>query len=139
MKVIKVMLIGCFQLVLMSNSCKKDSSYYDYRLKIINKSNKTIYGDFYQSYPDTTLSLHSHFDNASEKAASNETITLVRGGSWDNAFKEEIHQKLMVFIFDAAVINTTPWDTIRKNYLILKRYDLTLEDLQKLNWSITYP
>ncbi len=29
--------------------------------------------------------------------------------------------------------------TLAKNYLILKRYDLTLESLKKLNWLIQYP
>jgi len=139
MKAVKIMFIICTQLVLMSNSCKKDSSYYDYRLKVVNKSDKTIYADFYQSYPDTTLGLHSHFDNATVKAATNGTITLVRGGTWENAFKEDIHQKLMVFIFDASVVDNTPWDTIKKKYLILKRYDLSLDDLQKSNWTVTYP
>ena len=138
MKTVKIMLIISLQLVLMSNSCK-NNSYYDFRLKVINKSDKTIYADFYQSYPDTILSMHSHFDNSANKAVPNGIVTLVRGGTWETAFKGNIQQKLMIFIFDAATVDNTPWDTIRKNYLILKRYDLSLKELDSLNFKVTYP
>jgi hypothetical protein len=46
---------------------------------------------------------------------------------------------LSVFIFDAQVLENTPWDTVKAKYIILKRYDLSLDDLNKLNWTITYP
>jgi len=139
MKAIKIIFIICAQLVLISSSCKKDSSYYDYRLKVINKSDKTIDVDYSKVFPDTTINSVPYFYHNAGKATPNGTVTLVRGGTWENAFKGDIHQKLIVFIFDASIVDSTPWDTIRKKYLILKRYDLTLEDLQKVNWSITYP
>lgn len=139
MKSVKIMFIICTQLVLITNSCKKDSGYYDFRLKVINKSDMTINANFDQSYPDTTLGFYSPFYKGAENAATNETITLVRGGTWENAFKDVINQKLMVFVFDASIVEKTPWDTISKKYLILKRYELSLEDLQKLKWTITYP
>ena len=46
---------------------------------------------------------------------------------------------VFIFIFDAKVVENTPWEVVAKDYLVLKRYDLTLEDLQRLNWKITYP
>ena len=58
-------------------------------------------------------------------------------GSWEGMF--ESHDTLMIFIFDEATLKTVPWDTIRKNYMILKRYDLSLEDLVKMDWRVTYP
>lgn len=51
----------------------------------------------------------------------------------------EIQRIWMYFIFDAHLLETTPWDTVVKKYMILKRYDLTLEDMQKSDWTITYP
>jgi len=30
---------------------------------------------------------------------------------------------LMVFVFDAAVIETVPWSTVVHDYLVLKRYE----------------
>ena len=32
-----------------------------------------------------------------------------------------------------------PWDTIRKYVPILHCYQLTLEDLQRMNWTVVYP
>ncbi len=52
----------------------------------------------------------------------------------------EQFRKVMVFVFDAQVLETTPpWDTVKAKYLVLKRYDLSLQDLESMNWTITYP
>jgi len=44
-----------------------------------------------------------------------------------------------LFLFDKQTVIEQPWDTIVKNNMILKRYDLSLEDLNSMNWTITYP
>jgi hypothetical protein len=139
MKYFKILLIALLHSILVSSSCKKESSYYDYRLKVVNNSKDMIYADFYQSYPDTTLSSNSHFDGEILKARPNDTITLIRGGSWENAFSSDITEKLMVYVFDAEIIEDTPWDTVKANYMVLKRYDLSLQELEKMNWTISYP
>ncbi len=45
----------------------------------------------------------------------------------------------MYFIYDAQTLETTPWDTVVKKYMILKRHDLTKKDLDSMGWKITYP
>ena len=45
----------------------------------------------------------------------------------------------MIFLFSKDTIDQVPWDRIRDEYLILRRYDLTLEDLEAMNWTIEYP
>jgi hypothetical protein len=137
MKRLKLSLVYKMLLVLSLSSCKND--YYDFRLKVVNNSNKSIYADYYQSYPDTTLAANSKFGNFDKKVNPNGTITLGRGGTWERAFKEDIQQKILVFIFDASIVENTPWDTIRSKYLVLKRYDLTLKDLDSLNFKAAYP
>jgi hypothetical protein len=140
MKLIKVIAIIGIQFILMANSCKEGGSYYDFRLKVINKSNMTIYAEYTMSPIDTLLQYRqSPFNHSPDKATPNRTISLGRGGSWENAFNEVANQKLRIFIFDASIVDNTPWDTIKKNYMILKRYDLSLDDLDNMNWTITYP
>lgn len=140
MKPIKMIAIISIQFILMANSCKEGGSYYDYRLKVINKSNMTIYAEYTMSPIDTLLPYtQSPFNHSPDKAAPNGTITLGRGGSWEDAFNEVANQKLRIFIFDASIVENTPWETVKKNYMILKRYDLSLHDLDSLNWTITYP
>jgi hypothetical protein len=140
MKTIKMIAIISIQFILMANSCKDGESYYDYRLKVINKSNMTIYAEYTMSQIDTLLPYtDSPFNHSPDKTTPNGTITLGRGGSWEDAFNEDTTQKLRIFIFNASIVDNTPWDTIKKNYMILKRYDLSLDDLNKMNWTITYP
>ncbi|MDR3244937.1 MAG: hypothetical protein LBT50_00710 [Prevotellaceae bacterium] len=45
----------------------------------------------------------------------------------------------IIFIFDANVVENTPWNIVDKDYLILQRYDVSLEDLQHLSWTLSYP
>ena len=139
MKKTKLIFVIGIQIILMANSCVHNN-YYDFRLKVINKSNKTIYAETSGAYPDTSLVFTvSPFNHNPDKAAPEGTINIVHGGSWEEAFNGNIHQKLIVFIFDAAIADNMPWDTIKKKYLILKRYDLTLNDLDSLNFKVTYP
>ena len=62
------------------------------------------------------------------------------GICFENGFKDEyFSDTVYVYVFDAAVVDTTPWEIVAKDYLVLKRYDLSLEDLQRLDWQVTYP
>jgi hypothetical protein len=58
-------------------------------------------------------------------------------------FVYEYHYKLKdtlcLFIFDAQVFHTYSWDEIKEGYKILKRYDLSREDIRRLNHLIVYP
>jgi hypothetical protein len=45
---------------------------------------------------------------------------------------------MMVYIFDGPTLETKGYNYIKENELVLKRYDLTLKDLDSLNWTITY-
>ncbi len=131
------LILSLFVIILSGHSC--ENKYYDFRLKVFNDSNKTLYAMFYQSFPDTALGQHSPFVSTYDRIGPGETYTLRRGGTWEMAFEEDINEKLMIFIFDAYVIDNKPWETVRKNYMILKRYDLSFEDIVKLNWIVTYP
>ena len=51
----------------------------------------------------------------------------------------DVTDTLCLFIFDAGVFNRYSWEEIKSGYKILKRYDLTLEDFQRLRWSIPFP
>ncbi len=44
-----------------------------------------------------------------------------------------------LFLFDKIIIDTTSWDIIKADYIVLRRYDLSLQDLENSNWTITYP
>jgi len=113
----------------------------DYRLQIQNLSDKSIYGYIHFSFPDSSIyDYPPNLDSFNLKANPNKTLTIGNGCCWEGTFKQEIKSDtLMIFIFDAKVLESTPWDTVRKNYMILARYDLTYKDLVKFDWTIPYP
>jgi len=52
---------------------------------------------------------------------------------------ESVCNIIRIFILDPDTIAKYPWETIRKNNKILKRYDIQKNELQKMDWKITYP
>jgi hypothetical protein len=57
----------------------------------------------------------------------------------ESAFESLIPSRtLMIYVFDAKVLEENSWETVKTNYIVLKRYDLSLADLESLNWSIIY-
>jgi hypothetical protein len=46
---------------------------------------------------------------------------------------------MSIFFFDPDTLAKYEWETIREEYKILVRYDLSHNDLRKLNWRIYYP
>jgi len=112
----------------------------DDRLEIKNESSLPIYTYDQFTFPDTTIALYNPSKVDVNKVLPHGKVHIPTRGSWESTFAERIPSgKLMIFIYDAKTLETTPWDTVRKKYLILKRYDLTLKDLESLNWTVTYP
>ena len=46
---------------------------------------------------------------------------------------------MRIFVLDADVVENHDWETIRENYMILVRYDLSFADCEKINWTLDYP
>ena len=49
------------------------------------------------------------------------------------------NDKLLFYLFSVDTLKKYTWDKIREGYKILKRYDLSIHDLDSINWTITYP
>lgn len=87
-------------------------------------------------YPDTLL-------------PSKKQLTSIKPqgkGYWDSSirwedgyFKELPNDTLSVYILNRKISDTKDWDVIRENYMILQRYDLSIYDLQKLDYTLYYP
>lgn len=60
-------------------------------------------------------------------------------GSWIQSLEEPNGKVLMFYLFNRDTIEQVSWERIEAENLIEKRYDLTLEKLDSLNWTITYP
>ncbi|MFN8205896.1 MAG: hypothetical protein U0T82_00610 [Bacteroidales bacterium] len=124
-------------LLIISMTCKED----DYlKLRIYNNSNAPIYATWSLDFPDTTLTYVQ--DPTLDPQFGRVEAKNLQGKHYDSPTKEIFdgsRDTLLVFIFDAPLLDSTPWDTVKANYLVLKRYDLSLDDLNSINWIITYP
>lgn len=140
-----LILIVIFQLTVFSQ-CDKIIMDKRYPLFLVNKSNQSL--AYYlaiddgissnTAYPDTLLPVDKI---TSGTVPPFETKMIEDSGlKWEIIFDTYLPQDtLSVFIFNADTLSSVSWSKIREEYLILKRYDLSLSDLEEMDWTITYP
>ena len=121
--------------------CRKDTETCHYQIRFSNNASKAVYSIYNLSYPDTTISdPNPVLAGSYNKVEAGEIKTLSNRDCFEDVFKHLIlSDTIMVFVFDATDVESTSWDTVKQNYLILKRYDLSLQDLKNRNFTITYP
>lgn len=129
--------------IFLLNTCDKNNENYHKTIEIINNSDKAVYAYFDFSYPDTLAltGIPSSSEPSIYKIGSYEKN---KTALWLNVYYEIIFRDrrrissdtLMVFIMDAERIES---DDILINNTVIQRYDLSLPDLQKINWILTYP
>jgi hypothetical protein len=128
------LILSC--LLIVNSSCHKDEGL---KLRVNNTSEKAIYVSWTRAYPDTSLKnmVNPTYNSQINKVGAHRLQPDYYGDP-SKAFFKYI-DTLSVFVFDAQVLENTPWDTVKVKYLVLKRFDLSFDDLNKLNWIITYP
>ena len=140
---------SCFYLpviliLLLCTACpKEDTENCHYSITIINDSNFDIY---FCASPDTFATAYSpsamvgnavfwkvnSHDSKKDYERSCIEYKFTKGTSFHNG-TYGLLDSLRVYIFDALVLEK------ELKYKTLKRYDLTLEDLRKLDWTVVYP
>ena len=117
----------------------------DFPLDVENNSDHSIriyFNDdegFKAIYPDTTIT--NFEDRLSVEIFSSEK-KFVAGGdaTWENIFEVSVpNDTLSLFILHSDTLAKYEWQQIIDDYNILKRYDLSLGDLQRLDFKVTYP
>lgn len=142
-KILLISIISVFYLSFSSSTCNKEDENCHRNIFVDNKSAKDIYILPSWEYPDTTI----YHQNVSPKAAgqlkimaSTNDATYLPRRCWEHDFSESRIGKdtLIIYLFDAQIVENVPWDSIRVRNQYLKRFDLSLSDLQKLNWQLVY-
>ena len=136
----KLLIVFGFNLLIMTQySCERIFGGDDDRLKIVNNSNKRIYMSEQLNYPDTAIDSY----NPSGDRENNEVLPMnskrFHSRSWEQLVVRAESDTMMIFIYDADLVDKTPWDSIRKDYNVLRRYHFSLNDLKNIDWTITYP
>jgi hypothetical protein len=130
----KMNILIILSILLCGASCEKLVDHV-YSIKVRNNTNDTLL--FYESYnyPDSSIVQnkpiltriypkdYSHLDSKKD---------------WDEILVPP-KDTISIFILNKDTVDRYSWDKIRNDYNVLKRYDLSLDDLKNLNWTITYP
>ena len=125
--------------VLIIYSCERIFGGEDDRLVIINNSNVRLYVYAQINHPDTSIgSYNPAYSKINYEVLPNSQKHII-SRSWEQTIVSSVSDTLMLFIFDADLIDNTSWNTVVTNYMILKRYDFSLVDLKTLNWKVSYP
>lgn len=129
----KKIIIGLVFLFCYGASC---DNYGIYRIWVENKTNKGITFLVSKYYPDVTIP-----DEESN----------LRGVQPNERTPYDIHEKiseffeslpadtLSIFIFSNDAFAAYTWQEIRAGYKILRRYDLSRQDIENMGRTITYP
>ncbi len=142
----KTILLLLLFIIVLTN-CKLAIDY-QYELHMYNNTSNTISACFtydindtfcYSSlFPDTLLPLDKSsvfIEPIKKKAESSFYCTEC---SYDKWFDSDT-DKISIFVFSQDTLNKYSWAEIRESYNILIRYDLTYEDISKLDYTIPYP
>jgi hypothetical protein len=126
--------------ILMGGSCENNDKNCHDRIYFLNKTSRTLY---VKKEDSVILSRYNGYPYSdSYKVLPNENnytaffnVFSGRSDCYENTLKDTLY----VFIFEEDVLANHSWaDVVDKN-LVLQRYDLSLKDLQQLNWQISYP
>ena len=107
---------------------------------IKNESDKKIAFQVSVNKQDTTFYCSNVGTTILFEVESKSTFNLGNGDSYSNW--DDFLKTLTVFILDGKRYNEywkEPCDTIRKYVPVLHRYQLKLEDLQRMNWTVVFP
>lgn len=101
-----------------------------------NKSDELVYFLVSYQYPDTIIP-DTYEKRYGVSAGSKRPFDSKE--KWEVVFDKLPADTLSIFIFSSDTLDTYDWQTIRSGYKIMKRYDVSLDDLKQNQWIITYP
>ena len=135
----RILLLLCCVLFL-GVSCNKVCRDGHKFITVENNSSYNVYVFISKFFPDT--SLFGIGNPQKSDFVEKESTNRVCHRDWYTCYEETFKYSMdtmMVFFIDADLFDTISKDIIISDYLILKRYDLSLADLEEMNWTITYP
>jgi len=89
-------------------------------------------------YPDTTLLVDSFSLEARIQPGENMDLW-ARGIKIKELFEDLPADTLSIYLFHIDTLKNNTWAEVQAGYKILKRYDLSLEDLEHLDYKLSYP
>lgn len=156
---IKKMLLYIFMLITFTG-CFNNGKHK--RICVINNSEKDIYVSYSPWVPDSLCTLinqtHANSQWTLVKAHSSGTPSSLapRYSTWENEYSSVSSGRMIFFIHDAAISDSICMDEsfnwqcqndieekelykYLNELIIIKRFCYTFDDLERMDWTITYP
>jgi hypothetical protein len=144
MRKIKVLILLSF-VAIICTGCPGKCEYCHQYITFVNKSDKKI---GYQLSFDRILYISQdtifHCNNTSDSFIYKNSIFALPCPAKEDNWEEELSNSYYIqcLIMDGEIFSkyyTSPCDSISKYVPILHCYRLTLEDLERMNWTVVYP
>lgn len=129
-------------LLFVCTGCPDDPNEPDSELLVINNSNEIITHYYELKAENDTLLSTIAFPQTPENTASAVILSndsLLIREPFISVLEDAPNEVLMLYLFSRDTIEQVAWEEIVDRYLVLERYDLTLDSLEARNWTITYP
>jgi hypothetical protein len=108
-----------------------------YRMMLRNESNDNLTVLFSEQYPDTLIP--NRYEMLNGLPAQKDGYYYEQSEKYKKVFAKKLPKDtLSIFIFNGFV-TADDWQQIRNNYDVVKRYDISLGDLERLNFTLVYP
>lgn len=136
-----ICLIICLLSGLMAFRCEKESTDCHKSIKASNDSDKAIYIADYGDFDPDGYAEGSPIHRTVRVNPGDQNIKIMgfRGECFELLYEYDPTPRDFI-VFDAEVIENTPWIEVRKQQLYLKKYEnITLDTLRKWNWTVVYP
>ena len=141
-------------LVIMVSSCELFIP--DHMIAVVNNSDSDIYCRWTTSYPDTLdIEYHTVVNDSYSKVSAHSSLDNIIVGRYDaiSVIKSIPTDTLLVFVLDATTIDSIGDDLVNSwmplyksmddkqlyDWLVIKKYVLSEEDWERMDWTITYP
>ncbi len=141
-------------LVILVSSCELFIP--DHMIAFVNNSDSDIYCRWTTSYPDTLdIQYHTVVYSSYHKVCAHSSLDNIIVGGYDaiSVIKSIPTDTLLVFVLDATTIDSIGDDLVNSwmplyksmddkqlyDWLVIKKYVLSVEDLERMDWTITYP
>jgi hypothetical protein len=107
-------------------------------IQFINQSVSNIFVGESVYLPDTSLQKVDFRLTSNIKPNSDYPLSTTAG--WKNKIKTYcMSTKIMFVVINRDTVDKYGIDDVKANYRIEKRYELSIDSLEKLSWTITYP
>jgi hypothetical protein len=123
-----------------SNSCKEDSGGGDDRLTTVNNSPDTIFSVIKIPEPDTTILQEGTCTYCFVKIPPNSTYKHFNQVNWEIYINNLNPQnRVSMIIIAPDTLTKYSFSEIVELENFEARYDLTIDQLQVMNWTVEYP